>query len=162
MNKPPQSRPRTHPCHRRGRARGGRVGLVLLLAFGPGATAIGAQPPRLFTTAEQRAHLDRVRHEEPVEPQPEKEPAQAATPPEPPPPVHLRGFVRRSGGPEAVWVNGDSTLGDAGLGEGMRVDGGRIDGNDVLIRLRDGRTVRLKPGQTWDPERGVVQDVVGH
>ena len=168
----PSLQPRIHGHPRPARAFGSAA-LGVLLALAPGATVLGAEQPgpRLFTTAEQRAHLDRVRHEAPVEPKPDTAPAQAPTPPKPPAPVHLRGFVRRSGGPEAVWVNDDSPLGSAGLGGGLRgggggiddgeVDAGRVEGNDVVIRLRDGRTIRLKPGQTWDPERGVVRDVLG-
>ena len=160
MKTPAPSRVCVHPCTRAERG----AALVLLLALASFAPAMAAEPPapRLFTTAEQRAQLDRVRHEVPAEPEPDAAPpSRAAAPPEPPPPVHLRGFVRRSGGPEAVWVNDDSTLGDVGLGEGLHVDSGRIEGNDVVIRLRDGRTIRLKPGQTWDPERGAVRDAFG-
>lgn len=126
-----------------------------------GATAVPAAGPRLFTTPEQRERLDRIRAEATAEelarePEPEPEPA-ATTAPKPPPRVHLRGFVRRSNGPSAVWVNSGNTLQGTAVGEGLTA--GRVEGATVVVTLPGGKQVRLKPGQTWDPESGTVIDV---
>lgn len=133
------------------------------LALVPALAA--AAEARLFTTSEQRERLDRLRAEataeelaREAEPEPEAQVAQEEEPP-PPPRVHLRGFVRRSDGPSAVWVNEGSSI--KGIGEGIRIDSGRIQGGSVVVRLPDGRRVRLKPGQTWDPEGETVTDVGG-
>lgn len=125
------------------------------------ATPVSAAGPSLFTTPEQRERLDRIRAEVTAEelarePQPEPE-AQPATAAKPPPRVHLRGFVRRSKGPSAVWVNSGSTLQGAAVGEGLAA--GRVEGATVVITLPDGKRIRLKPGQTWDPDSGTVIDV---
>ncbi|WP_139150885.1 hypothetical protein [Halofilum ochraceum] len=132
---------------------------VLLLA----AIPVSAAGPSLFTTPEQRERLDRIRAEATAEelarePEPEPEPAATAAP-KPPPRVHLRGFVRRSKGPSAVWVNSGNTLQGTAVGEGLAA--GRVEGATVVVTLPDGKQVRLKPGQTWDPESGEVVDVQG-
>lgn len=134
--------------------------LVLILPMVPPVPAAG---PSLFTTPEQRERLDRIRAEATAEelarePEPEPEP-QATAAPKSPPRVHLRGFVRRSKGPSAVWVNSGNTLQDAAVGEGLAA--GRVEGATVVINLPDGGQVRLKPGQTWDTESGAVVDVQG-
>jgi hypothetical protein len=129
------------------------------------AVPVSAAGPTLFTTPEQRERLDRVRAEATAEelarePEPEPESAPRATAaPKPPPRVHLRGFVRRSKGPSAVWVNSGNTLAGSAVGDGLSA--GRMEGATVVVTLPDGRQVRLKPGQTWDPESGTVVDVGG-
>ncbi len=129
------------------------------------AAPVPAAGPSLFTTPEQRERLDRARAEATAEelarePEPEPTPEQeAAAAPKPPPRVHLRGFVRRSRGPSAVWVNGGNTLEGAAVGEGLAA--GSVEGATVVVTLPDGKRVRLKPGQIWDPESGTVVDVQG-
>lgn len=141
---------------------------ALLLAVpwsaAPAAPAFGDQ--RLFTTAAERARLDELRREQEREPADASEPAEARAPerrvqseqPPAPPPVDLRGFVRRSEGPGAVWVNDGSTLDDGRLPADIRVHSGQVEGATVRVTLPDGRSIRLKPGQTWDPETGRVVD----
>lgn len=127
---------------------------------------------RLFTTAAERERLqalraERAEREARRDGAPEESgraasgggsAARAAPQPEPPPRVDLRGFVRRSGGPDAVWVNDGSTLSGETLEGDIRVRAWGRDGSTVRITLPDGRTIRLKPGQTWDPETGRVRD----
>lgn len=136
--------------------------LAAVLPLGAGAGEV-FDDERLFTTPKQRERLDRARAGVRVEtPESGRPPALAdPEPPEPPPEVRLRGFVRRSGGRSAVWVNDRSTLGRHGLGDDLEVQRGRVEGSTVVIRLPDGRTVRLKPGQRWDPESGRVVDDYG-
>lgn len=140
------------------------VALLLALALPLGAAAAEVfDDGRLFTTPKQRERLDRARAGVRVE-TPDAGRAPALSEPEPaesPPEVRLRGFVRRSGGPTAVWVNDSSTLGGGGLGGDLEVEGGRVEGSTVVIRLPDGRQIRLKPGQRWDPQSGRVTDAYG-
>jgi hypothetical protein len=74
------------------------------------------------------------------------------------PSVTLHGFVRRSDGRSAVWANGRNTLGDGHLSDDLRINNGQIEGSTVVITLSDGREVRIKPGQVWDPDSGQVVD----
>lgn len=125
-------------------------------------TPVAASDSRLFTTPEQRERLDRKRAEMTAEelardPEPEEE-TQPVTQNDPPPQVHLRGFVRRSDGPAAAWVNDGSTI--KGLGEGLTINTDRIGRDSAIVRLPDGKHVRLKPGQTWNPGSGRVSDYV--
>lgn len=136
------------------------VTLLLLLLL---STPVIAAGPSLFTTPEQRDRLDRIRAEATAEelarePEPEPEPAATAAP-QSPPRVHLRGFVRRSKGPSAVWVNSGNTLHGTAVGDGLAA--GRVEGATVVVTLPDGKQVRLKPGQIWDPDSGTVIDVPG-
>ena len=127
------------------------------------AIAAAAQTPvfrdqRLFTTAAQRARLDRLRAGREIahiEDQRALVPAHKQAPPSP---VRLEGFVQRSGGPPAVWVNDRNTLSGDRIAPGIRVDSGRIEGGTVVIELPGGQTIRLKPGQTWDPKTGHIHD----
>ena len=82
--------------------------------------------------------------------------------PEPPrvPEVRLQGFIRRTDGPPAVWVNDSNTLGGDRVGGSLKVESGRIEGQTVLIRLPNGRYIRLKPGQRYDPDTGKVVDAL--
>ncbi len=116
---------------------------------------------RVFTRAEDRERLDRVREGVELESRGGGE-RRAAVPVEPVkvPEVRLQGFIRRSDGPSAVWVNEDNTLRGDRIGGRLQVESGRIDGQTVLIRLPDGRHIRLKPGQRYDPDSGRVIDAL--
>lgn len=120
---------------------------------------------RLFLTPAERAWLDDARRRR-------AEPEAAAPAPQTPtlefivedtlpegPAVRLDGYVQRSGGPATVWVNGeDSYQGDLGA---HGVDGRGVDVRRQGVSLpmaETGRTVTLKPGQTWDPAAGAVSD----
>jgi len=136
------------------------IGIACLLLAGAGASA--DEPPtfsdqRLFTTADQRARLDDLRagrHVERAGGDGARAPVHARTPPS----VRLEGFVQRSDGPPAVWVNDRNTLSGDRIDDDIRVRSGRIEGDTVVIELPGGRTIRLKPGQTWDPKTGHVHD----
>ncbi len=166
----PSPHPRRAGARARARCRGRharRVAPVVLLTVAGAVAADNA--PRLFTTPAERDRLDQLRAAATAEDlarqreqeQRRQEPARAAAAPAPEPPkrprVHVRGFVRRSDGPSAVWVNDASTLGGERVGDGVAA--GRIEGSSVVVTLPDGRRVRLRPGQTWDPERERVVDV---
>lgn len=134
-----------------------------VLAFCAPAMALGDtnarfEDQRLFTTAAQRERLDAIRAgTSPPEPEAGRTRAAPVPPPPKPPPVSLDGFVSRGDGRSAVWANGTSTL-RGSPGADLRVHGDRIQGSAVVITLPDGRTIRLKPGQRWDPDSERVID----
>lgn len=137
------------------------LAVVLLTAsFVTHATEFTDQ--RVFTREDQRQRLDRAREQMRVS---EGETAESGNEPavqKPPkvPEVHLQGFIRRSDGPPAVWLNDRSTLRGDRIDGNLTVESGRIRGQTVLIRLPDGRRIRLKPGQRYEPESGQVTDAL--
>lgn len=123
---------------------------------------------RLFTTPAERMALDQQRNVMAVQQTDSSAPpgatpgtapmtgmpgeaagAAVAPPPAPPPatPVRLDGVVRRSNGQATIWVDNEAR--EATVrgkpGAGVAVDVG-------------GRRVLLKPGQSYDPNSGTVQD----
>lgn len=79
-------------------------------------------------------------------------PAPPAAPVAPPEPVQLNGVVRRSGGKSTIWINQvPQTDGTAQL---------RGD-QSVTLRLSSGRQLVLKPGQSFNPADGTVQEAAG-
>ncbi len=113
------------------------VAIVLLcLATAPAnaSEAIG----RLFMTPEERGNLDALRNVGNSEPADALRLGQPVTAP-PAQQVLLNGVVRRSRGPDVVWVNGTrATLEEA-----------------------SGALARLKPGQVWIPATGRVTECFG-
>jgi hypothetical protein len=71
--------------------------------------------------------------------------AESATPPQPAD-VQLSGIIRRSGGGTTVFVNGEPQ-------EGRPVDQGKA----ARVQI-EGRTIVLKPGQTYDPATGEIRE----
>ena len=137
---------------------GAALALALLAAAGA-ATAQSLGLGRLFTAPEERIALDMRRGASlppPTVPNGAPPPAAAvanAVPPPPPPePVQLNGVVRRSSGKSTVWINqepqGDS---NAQLGPDQ----------SVQRRLSAGRALVLKPGQSFNPADGTVQEATG-
>lgn len=135
------------------------LALVALLGCS-GTQAAEFDDQRVFTRAEDRARLDRAREEVRLESRGGGERRAVVSKPPKIPEVRLQGFIRRSDGPPAVWVNDESTLRGDRIGGRLQVESGRIDGRTVLIRLPDGRYIRLKPGQRYDPDSGRVVDAL--
>lgn len=139
--------------------------LATVLGLFATAAAPGAELGRLFLTPAERTALDeaRVRRDEPVavESLPDRAELEfeVEAVPDTRPALRVDGYVRRSGGPATVWVNGaDSYQGDLGVhgvnARGVDVGPGGVD----LPIAGTEETVRLKPGQTWDPQAGAVTD----
>jgi hypothetical protein len=121
-----------------------RLALALVLLAAPVADA--QELGRLFFTPSQRAALDARRKA--------RVPDRPAAPVVASPATRLDGYVKRSGGPSTVWVNGESIT-ESG-------SEARIGPNDVSITVGDGNSrVRLKPGEVLDRGTGEVRDVVG-
>jgi len=124
--------------------------LVALLLAGSPASA--QQFGRLFFTPEQRSALD-ARRKARV---PDKPAAVVVASPT----TRVEGYVKRSGGPSTVFVNGE------GQTESAQPDSPRVPRNPrdnrVSIPVGDaGARVQLKPGETLDRGSGDVRDVIG-
>lgn len=101
---------------------------------------------RLFMTPEQRRELDASRpaHSTPGTPDAGLRLPAASH-------VVLTGVLKRSGGPDVVWINGhQAKAGDDKAP--IQVRRGPDSHNVVtLLDPADGRSVKLKPGQRWTP-----------
>ena len=124
--------------------------LLLALALTP-ATGQAQELGRLFFTPEQRAALDARRKAR----APDKPAAVVAAPV-----TRLDGYVKRSGGPPTVWINGESVPENAP--EAPRIDTSRGPSGSVSISVGEaGGRVRLQPGEALDRGNGEVRDVIG-
>jgi hypothetical protein len=114
---------------------------------------------RLFLTPEQRRALDELR--DPNGPRPGADLGSSALPGGTPTDrnVLLNGVVSRSHGPDVVWVNG-TRAGAEGNGL-VQLRSGPDQRNRVTLEDAKRATVRLKPGQFWDPATGRVADCLG-
>jgi hypothetical protein len=118
--------------------------LALALLATQAAHAQSVPLGRLFFTPEQRQTLDARRKAR----LPDKPAAAVASPT-----MRLDGYVKRSGGPSTVWVNGESTD-----------DASRIPSSSdgrVGVNVEGGGRVGLKPGETLDRGNGEVRDGIG-
>lgn len=132
------------------------LGLLALAASLPGSAA---EPlGRLFMAPEERRSLDALR--ERSGDQFTAVSGDASTAPAPTDRrVVVNGVVRRSLGPDVVWVNGSKT---GATGAPIRLRRGPDGSNRVTLEVAaDGNTVRLKPGQYWEPATGLVADCQG-
>ena len=109
--------------------------LVLLSTFTASSLAQSGEIGRLFSTPEERARLDEVRHHKKprfnIEAPPPVQPLIRKPPPQKP--VFFNGMIRRDNGETVYWVNGGQTT-------------------------KPGHSGYLKPGQTWDPRTGQVYE----
>ena len=129
-----------------------RYALLCLVLLAPATDVLGQDLGRLFFTPEQRATLDARR--------------KARLPDTPnvavvaSPTTRVDGFVRRSGGPSTVWVNGEP-LGEHGP-EAPRIVGGAATDPRVSVPVGEGGIrFSLKPGQVLDRGSGEISDVLG-
>lgn len=120
----------------------------LFIMFAPCAQA--QELGRLFFTPQQRADLD-ARRKARV---PDKPAAAAVASPV----TRLDGYVKRSGGPSTVWINGESIT--EGGADAPRIDRGPSESVTIGVGEGGGR-VRMKPGESLDRGNGEVHDVIG-
>ena len=119
--------------------------LLLLLLVAP-SICNAQELGRLFFTPEQREALD-ARRKARV---PDKPAAAIVVSPT----TRVDGFVKRSGGPSTVWVNGEA------LPEGSG-DAPRIAPSMSVSVGEGGRRTALKPGEVLDRGTGEVRDALG-
>ncbi len=114
---------------------------------------------RLFTTPEERAMLESARHLPSAEV--EREEKQESVIPEVdiPQSITINGVVSRSDGNSTLWVNGlNSFEGDLDA-QRFEIDPHRIRAGEVVIQLPNNLgSVRLKPGETYEPAISTVID----
>lgn len=128
-----------------------RLAFVLLLAGLPAVVA-AQELGRLFFTPQQRNALDERRRAR----VPDKPAADAVATPV----TRVDGYVKRSGGPSTVWVNGDPLTESAP--EAPRIDAGSTTAGSVSISIGEsGTRTSLKPGEALDRSTGEVRDVIG-
>jgi hypothetical protein len=106
---------------------------------------------RLFFTPEQRAALD-ARRKARV---PDKPAAQVTASPT----TRLDGYVKRSGGPSTVFVNGEAVL--EGSADVPVVDPERRGGRISISVGEGGARRELRPGETLDRGTGEIRDGIG-
>lgn len=123
--------------------------LALLLGLAPLAAA-AQELGRLFFTPQQRSALDERRRAR----VPDKPAAAVVAAPV----TRVDGYVKRSGGPSTVWVNGDPLAESAP--EAPRIDNARTPSVSITIG-ESGTRMRLKPGEQLDRGTGEVRDVIG-
>lgn len=127
---------------------------LLLLAFIPVSHAEYAESDleNLFTTKKQRAKIDAVRFGKYIAPV--KRSVKKKTKIKK---VKISGYVTRSDGKSVVWVNGKNTLNSTKVGS-VRVKKISERNNKVTVDV-DGKSVQLKPGETWTETKGVSDPV---
>lgn len=126
---------------------------------------------RLFSRQSERKNLDILRQNQKLRVNTPQEKIQAeepmvAEPAELPAPVTLQGFVKRSDGASTLWVNNKAVqegvrIDDVQIGQLNKRDGSPQAGAESLnIRIpANGKHVRLKPGQLYDPESNQIKEL---
>lgn len=122
--------------------------MLCMLCGSPPAVALDERVSptlgRLFMTPEQRRELDASR---PIHSDPDHPDAGIRMPGTSR--VVLTGILKRSAGPDVVWINGHQAGSDKGP---IQVRRGPDSHNAVtLLDAGNGRSVKLKPGQSWTP-----------
>lgn len=120
---------------------------------------------RLFFTPEQRAALEKLRYQKPVE---VKIPEIISEEPPPTQPqeaenpavgnIQVNGLVYRKNGKSTAWINRVSSYEGDLANEYVQIDADNIKPDDVeiVIPVNDTR-VNLKAGETFDPETDEVR-----
>jgi len=101
---------------------------------------------KLFTDKRQRAQIDAARAGDYSGPE-----VQQATQ------VNVNGYMKRSSGKSVVWVNGENTLESSKVG-GVTVNARSINRNNKVPVKIDGRTVYVKPGESWSESTGTIKE----
>ena len=72
--------------------------------------------------------------------------------------VRINGALIRSKGKNSVWINGNKATGNEVVG-GVKVFSKSVNKDNLKIPvLVDGKSVHIKPGQSWSEETGSVVD----
>ncbi|MCC6206786.1 MAG: hypothetical protein IT488_01350 [Gammaproteobacteria bacterium] len=125
------------------------MSISFLLAVAPCVVSAGFTEGlgRLFMTGQERAEIDRLRASAPRNDESRSASSSQASPSYSA--LRLDGVVRRSDGPDMLWVNG----------ERMATDGGMDARDRVRVHAPGGgRPVWMKPGQVFDPFNGTVHE----
>ena len=71
--------------------------------------------------------------------------------------VKVSGYVTRSDGKSVVWVNNKNTLESSRLGD-VKVNQSNIGKDKKVTIIVEGKSKRLKAGETWHKETGKIVD----
>jgi hypothetical protein len=71
--------------------------------------------------------------------------------------VDVSGYVTRSDGKSVVWVNNKNTMDSSRIGD-INVQQSSIGENKKVTITVDGKTTRLKPGESWSKGTGKIVD----
>lgn len=130
---------------------------LALLALITTPSAYADDLGRLFTTPEQRAAMEKLRHQKPVETITVPEIAFEEPEVEEEKPViggiTVNGLVYRKGGKSTAWINSANTFEGNFGNEYIQIDAKNIKPDDVeiVIPIND-KSVKLRAGDTYDPE----------
>lgn len=118
--------------------------LLLLISLAAQAEYDASDLDKLFTDKKQRSQIDAARSGKNIS----KGIRQTSK-------VNVNGYLTRSDGKGVVWVNKESTLDSHHVGD-VKVDRSSIGKNKKVKISVDGKSVRLKPGETWHKETGEI------
>ena len=122
---------------------------MLLLSLMPplvSAEVDESQLLNLFTDRQQRAQIDAMRSGHVGE----KGVRETSR-------ISVDGYMTRSDGKSVVWVNDGNTI-DSQRIDDLRVHPSSVGRNSKVTISVDGKTARLKPGETWLKETGKIVD----
>lgn len=100
----------------------------------------------LFTDKSQRAQIDAARSGNVSGPEVQQTSK-----------INVSGYITRSDGKSVVWINNKNTLEGSKIGD-VRVHQNSVGKNKKVTISVDGKTTRLKPGESWDKTTGKIVD----
>lgn len=136
--------------------------IILTTVLWYGAPQAGDSLGRLFLTPEQRAALEELRYQKPVEIRIPEILAEEPVQPESGTPeignIEVNGLVYRENGKSTAWINRVSSFEGDLANEYIQIDAGNIKPDDVeiVIPANDSK-VNLRAGESFNPENGEVK-----
>lgn len=142
------------------------TGLICWLLMMSACASLAAEQSlgKLFFTPSERSRLNDLRkNSRPPEKlvkigeNTDEAPEQAPIPVEMKP-VSVQGYIKRNDGPNTIWVNGQPVLEKSSTKE-LQI--GKVSQDKVPLKYSaTDETLTLKPGQSYDPNDGVVSDAL--
>lgn len=136
--------------------------IILTMVLRYGAPQAGDSLGRLFLTPDQRAALEELRYQKPVEIRIPEILAEEPVQPESETPeignIEVNGLVYRENGKSTAWINRVSSFEGDLANEYIQIDAGNIKPDDVeiVIPANDSK-VNLRAGESFNPENGEVK-----
>lgn len=140
------------------------IAILLIFCISIQNTMAAERLGRLFTTPQERSTLEKLRHQKPVENiQPEvvfkKEPKEEEVQQPEIGGITVNGLVYRENGKSTAWVNNSNTYEGNLENQYIQIDTKNIDPDNVVIEIPStDKEVKLKTGETYDPEAGQIHD----
>jgi len=146
-----------------------RFAFALVFVCGFSTQSNAQQFGRFFTTPEERKHLEQLKRKKPAQVNvvdaddftPAEDTETVAVEPPPVNRVTLKGLVYRKDGARTAWVNDSNTYEGDPVIAYMKLEEGDILHNNVTLELPvGGAPVKLKVGQSYDPQSGAVSGMM--